>query len=298
MYEARLAELKTQTTSLSERDARLSTLRGITFLATGGAGLYALFASSLTAWLIAGACAAVFAVFVIMHAIVSTEQFDVERRVTLAERGMARMAGTYRAPAGEDHRRGEAWVDGEHPYTSDLDIFGPASVFEQLNATQTPGGAATLASWLQRPASPEEIAKRQCAVKELAELDALRERMALAGMRAGKIDRDVTTFLKWAGDTPRYADGGGAMYAVISIVLVIVSIALLVMSSLHGALWTKIWVGSLALNLVYLGMLRGRIEPVLGPVCIKQSTLAHYRDLLAAAESATFEDETLVALQT
>lgn len=55
-----------------------------------------------------------------------------------------------------------------HPYASDLDIFGRYSVFQLLNRTTTPQGEQTLAAWLRTPADKDTVESRQEAVKELA----------------------------------------------------------------------------------------------------------------------------------
>src|SRR5690606_20151589 len=143
-----------------------------------------------------GAAWAVFLVFVVLHARVSTRLFDLERRKKLQERALSRLDGSYRSD--DPVRRGDDRVDDDHPYTSDLDVFGPASLFERLNTTETPGGAERLAGWLRRPASPTTIERRQRAARELAAAFALREELAMAGLRAGKIDRDAAPFLRWA----------------------------------------------------------------------------------------------------
>src|SRR4029077_18108877 len=56
---------------------------------------------------------------------------------------------------------------GDHPYARDLDLFGPASLYERLNTTRTEAGETTLASWLSAPAPADEVVARQRAVDEL-----------------------------------------------------------------------------------------------------------------------------------
>ena len=50
----------------------------------------------------------------------------------------------------------------------DLDLFGPASLFHLLCTAGTPQGIRLLRQWLLVPAAPEEIQRRQQAVRELA----------------------------------------------------------------------------------------------------------------------------------
>ncbi|MEQ9320837.1 MAG: DNA mismatch repair protein MutS, partial [Polyangiaceae bacterium] len=211
-------------------------------------------------------------------------------------RALERIAGRYRAPESERHRRGDDLADPEHPYTGDLDIFGRASVFEQLNQTQTSGGASLLASWLAGPATADAIRARQRAAKELAELGELREQMAMAGMRAGNVDRDVDRFLKWSSEPADFARSGRSV-AALSIALVVTSMTLLAISSALAGVWTKIWLGALGAQILLLMATRPKVEPILAPVCIKQSPLGKYRELLALAENAEFEHEALTGLQ-
>lgn len=63
---------------------------------------------------------------------------------------------------------GEQYQNVRHPYSGDLDIFGPHSLFVLLNRTQTAVGNERLAQWLQAAATPAEIAGRQQAVEELS----------------------------------------------------------------------------------------------------------------------------------
>ena len=295
-HDARLATLEGEARTLSERDRRLSQARGLTFLLTACMAVYGLFRPSAPLWLAVAAIATVFVVFVVLHAMVSTRQFDIERRISLCRRALERIAGQYRAPVERPDLRGDTFIDPEHPYTSDLDIFGPASVFEQLNLTQTPAGAAKLASWLRRPSTEDEITQRQRAVRELATLTELREEMAVAGMRAGKVDHASERFVQWS----QASDGLGESATLIglgALSLATVTVALMLAAWLEHGLWTKAWLAAVAVQVVALVALRARLEPILAPVCIKQSPLGQYHELLALAESQPFTDPALRALQ-
>jgi DNA mismatch repair ATPase MutS len=64
---------------------------------------------------------------------------------------------------------GEQFLNVEHPFAYDLDLFGEGSMFQYLNRTATVEGRQRLANWLQKPLKEKvEIEKRQEAVKELA----------------------------------------------------------------------------------------------------------------------------------
>lgn len=71
-----------------------------------------------------------------------------------------------------DHKNiypnGQQFADEKHFYTSDLDIFGEASLFQLLNRAATARGNQKLGGWLNAAADKPEILSRQQAIKELA----------------------------------------------------------------------------------------------------------------------------------
>lgn len=67
---------------------------------------------------------------------------------------------------------GAEYMNYDHPYSNDLDIFGSKSIFQFLNATNTAGGRARLMSDLSQPEYDHgEIKRRQSAIAELSKLD-------------------------------------------------------------------------------------------------------------------------------
>jgi hypothetical protein len=85
-------------------------------------------------------------------------------------------------------RLGDRWAgtgrDGasfltDHPYAGDLDLFGPASLFELLNTMRTEIGELTLADWLRGPAPLAEVRSRQGAVDELRPMLDFKEDVAV-----------------------------------------------------------------------------------------------------------------------
>ena len=66
------------------------------------------------------------------------------------------------------YNNGQQFADEKHYYTSDLDIFGNASLFQLINRSATPAGNKKLGGWLTTPAIKENILLRQGAVNELS----------------------------------------------------------------------------------------------------------------------------------
>ncbi|MGI4750841.1 MAG: MutS-related protein [Janthinobacterium lividum] len=71
--------------------------------------------------------------------------------------------------AKNSYNNGADFVNGLHPYTDDLDIFGESSLFHYTNRCNTQSGENILADWFKSPAEKHTIENRQQAVTELKE---------------------------------------------------------------------------------------------------------------------------------
>jgi hypothetical protein len=99
------------------------------------------------------------------------------RAVDFYVRGLARIEDRW-AGTGES---GERFLDPLHPYARDLDVFGPASLFELLCTARTRAGEETLAAWLLAAAPVDEILQRQEAVRDLRPRLQFREELYVLG---------------------------------------------------------------------------------------------------------------------
>jgi hypothetical protein len=118
-------------------------------------------------------------------------RFEATRgRKAWAERAVRFYAGGLDRLAGKSGGAGDGarFADEAHPYATDLDLFGPGSVFERVTACRTRAGEDTLAAWLLGPAEPAEVRARQAAVADLAPRLDLREAVAVAGADAPAAD--------------------------------------------------------------------------------------------------------------
>lgn len=92
---------------------------------------------------------------------------------------------------------GEVFLNRNHPYASDLDIFGSHSLFQLLNRSTTESGRALLASWMSHPASKAEIERRQEAIKELGSILEWRQDFQASGMHFKNTKSDYNKLLGW-----------------------------------------------------------------------------------------------------
>ncbi len=141
--------------------------------------------------------AAAFLALVIWHERVARRRDRARRSLAWAERGLARL--DHRWMAGGDD--GARFRDDTHLYSTDLEIFGPGSLFQLLSTCRTETGAGRLADWLRTGAPANEVRLRQEAARELATRADLRHDLAVIGpeVQAGL---DSGSLRSWATGDP------------------------------------------------------------------------------------------------
>ena len=194
-YRARLSARRTSHATLSLRDERLSYARLVVFGAVVVLAVAA-WRDWLAAWWIA-LPAVTFLMLIVRHDRIIRARDAADRAIGLYGRGLARIEDRW-AGGGE---QGDRFSNADHLYANDLDLFGPASLFELLSSARTRAGEETLAAWLLGPADINEIQARQEGVAELTSRLDLREALWLAGteVRAGV---HTEALIAWAEAPP------------------------------------------------------------------------------------------------
>ena len=194
-YRRRFDEGRELAARLARRDDAIGNARLGLFLAATALGALAWRGDLGPSWAVAALAG--FVVLLVVHGRVIADRRKAEGRVALHERGLARLDGRWSGVGVP----GTRFLDEEHPYAADLDLFGVGSVFERLCSARTSSGEAVLASWLLNPATPGEIAARREAVVELRPRLGLREDLALLGddVRAGVAPEGLASW----GATPQ-----------------------------------------------------------------------------------------------
>jgi hypothetical protein len=163
----------------------------------------------------------------------------------------------------------------------DLDLFGPASLYQLLSRAVTPRGRQTLAAWLLEPAAPAEIRARQEAVRELAAKPELREALAVAARMGAEVKLSETGLLAW-GESPRPLRFGG----VLRIVALLETAALLTTAGVWLALgMPEPFVVALIVQVATLLAIRGPVMERAGRINSPDRALMRFAELLAVIET-------------
>ncbi|MCE7040864.1 MutS-related protein [Dyadobacter sp. CY312] len=202
---------------------------------------------------------------------------------------------------------GERFIDRNHDYASDFDIFGSHSLFQLINRSTTESADQLLARWLSEPAPETVILERQKAIKELsAKLD-WRQNFQASGMHHQNAKSDYNKLLAWI-EKPVDLLPRQSKYLIISIILSAISTASLIYYGKHlvevlrfnqnYSFWSMLPLAvSLIVNSRFLKTVRSIAEETVRDTQHNVKILAGYYSLIAKIESEPFESEILKTLQ-
>ena len=190
---------------------------------------------------------------------------------------------------------GEEFIDFQHPYAYDLDVFGNHSLFQNFNRTATYIGKKTLANQCVRLLPNEDIIRNQQAVKELADkLDWRQEFLALA-----KISQDTKpafeSLLKWSKSNSTPLSKGTVWISILSPVLFLG--AAVAYWSTSNAVYLNVLSFIFIFNLGFLGWFMKRIQLEIAHSSSIDTIISHYGLLLQKIEKEDFRAEKLIQLQ-
>lgn len=139
-----------------------------------------------------------------------------------------------------DFETGEGFIDPQHPYLIDLDIFGKHSLFQLLNRTVTSVGFTRLGEVLKRHEESKEVIARQALIQELAELVDFRQNFAADGI-LDQVDRgEVEDFKLWLDESCTCKESKVGLFAPLVFVFTCAATFLYVTEAIPG------WMVSLA----------------------------------------------------
>ena len=202
-YTERLSLTEGQLQQVKKQIFRISMLRLALFIA-GIAGVYFFF--NQTTQLIVCICLTFFPLFILVKIhnrfFIRKEWLETQARIIQEE--LQALSGDY-----SSFEDGKEYVNPEHPYSFDLDIFGRRSLFQSINRTCTFFGKDRLAKWLQNHLHEKtSIEKRQEMVREISEHTLFREQFRVAGLVHHGQSSDAEKIQAWSQSPAQYLHAG------------------------------------------------------------------------------------------
>ncbi|WP_304321191.1 MutS family DNA mismatch repair protein [Phocaeicola plebeius] len=233
-YTERLSLTEGQLQQVKKQIFRISMLRLALFIA-GIAGLYFFF--NQTTLLIICICLTFLPLFILVKIhnrfFIRKEWLETQARIIQEE--LQALSGDY-----SSFEDGKEYVNPEHPYSFDLDIFGRRSLFQSINRTCTFFKKNRLAKWLQNHLHEKtSIEKRQEMVREISEHTLFREQFRVAGLVHHGQSSDGEKIQAWSQSPAQYLHAGWVKAFIWGVPVIN---SLLLITSLAG--WTSFsWLG-------------------------------------------------------
>ncbi|MFT6866474.1 MAG: DNA mismatch repair ATPase MutS [Cyclobacteriaceae bacterium] len=163
LFEELITKYRESASKLKRKTSLLSWLRTLLFIVVVGSLIY-YFNSNISEILIFTivTCA------VFYYTVIKYRQFDIEKNlqealVLINEDEVKRAKHQLK-----DFESGESFIQEDHPYQVDLDIFGNHSIYQLINRCEIDDSKSLLAIWLSNQANEKTIRNRQESVKELS----------------------------------------------------------------------------------------------------------------------------------
>ncbi|WP_066219302.1 MutS-related protein [Formosa haliotis] len=196
---------------------------------------------------------------------------------------------------------GEKFINPNHPYSSDLDIFGQHSIFQLVNRTTTESGEIRLSEWLSKPANKAEILNRQHAIKTLSKKLDWRQNFQASGMHYLNKKSNYADLLHWV-EQPLVLLKKQPIYRLIALVSPILFFISTYFFYLNLGLPTAFlhltfMIVVLGTNYLIINKLKNLSEAIVETSSANLETLHGYLSLIKNIETESFEAKKLQDLQ-
>lgn len=180
----------------------------------------------------------------------------------------------------------------------DLDLIGPSSLFKLLGIVRTPLGVQQLSDWILNPSPPEEVKKRQLAVKELSEKPEWREKYQLKCETLASSQAGPSQFVEWCESEDYLAKNGWLLQASRILAGLSILAVLLTLTGLVSLTYTgPMLIGTVALTFILSVIYAGAVHEEFNMISTRHHEITYYRELLAMMAEFKSESGKLVEIQ-
>ena len=127
---------------------------------------------------------------------------------------------------------GDEYIDSDHSYSYDLDLFGKNSLFNCMNRSVTIFGKNRLADYFKSSFDfKDQISERQKSITELAENIGFRQQMQLVFFGQKSVEKDRLEFSEWLGSENTLLQN--RIFNIVRFTLPVITIASIVLSMMN-----------------------------------------------------------------
>ena len=234
-----------------------------------------------------------FALFIVI-AFFHNEKINAKKKLLVIldyyKRGIKRLDNTWK----EFNDIGEEFINRNHNFSSDLDIFGKNSLFQWINLTKTSFGRKNLANKMMMSSLPTryEIEDNQEAIKELAGKREFCEKVYFEASIENKKKENIEELLKWAMKEEKIS----FTIKYISYVFIAIT-SIILFLSIIGRIPITYLLLDLMINYLVIKLLTKRLSDVIDTFIKNKREIIKYSNLLTLIQDEDFKSEKLATLQ-
>jgi len=189
---------------------------------------------------------------------------------------------------------GDEYINPDHSYTYDLDIFGKNSLFQCINRSVTIFGKNRLADYFKNSFDfKDQISGRQKSIAELAGNIAFRQQMRLVFFGQKCEEKDRLEFKEWLGSENTLLRS--SLFNIVRFALPAITVTLIVLSIMDLVI-VQIPVMMVILQLLIVSFYSRKTIMVQSLLTSKVETISRYARFLVLVERANFKTPLLVEL--
>lgn len=232
----------------------------------------------------------IFMIVVFFH----NEKINVKKkllvRLNYYKKGIKRLDNTWK----EFNDIGEEFINRNHNFSSDLDIFGKNSLFQLINLTKTIFGRKKLANKMSMNSLPDryEIEDNQEAIKELSEKREFCEKVYLEASIESKKKENIEELLKWAKSEEKVS----FTIKYIAYIFIAITSIILFLLIIRRIPITYLLL-DLIINYLVIKLLTKRLSDVIEIFIKNKREITKYSSLLKLIQDENFKSKKLLALQ-
>ncbi|NSL89766.1 hypothetical protein ECE50_023185 [Chitinophaga sp. Mgbs1] len=290
IYQQRINDFREMMNKEKQRTAMLSWARLISFLAVV-AGVVFFFRNDWNAvWLLISAAGIVAFLLSLVQYNKSLNKLQLWKTLLSLNEKELLQATTWESA----FENGQEFVDDKHDYSSDLDIFGPASIFQFINRTGTLSGKHKLAAVLRSPfREVAAIRDTQEALKEMTPELEFRQQLTANAILAQEDASDRKEINLWLNMPFDFLHNRFLrVWRWLSPLLVLLTLAAYITTGHYYP-----FIGIIILNWIVLGSIQKKIMVQYNLISHKEKILEKFSVLLHLVKNASFKTSVLLRQQ-